>query len=142
MRYLLSLTIMLFSTIGYGQVESPSNSFLMTHSDNENWLTLVKGVELSEKLTTIQNRLLLKNENTDAGKVAPLFIINGILISDTSNQSNRKRLATFLAENKIDVITIIDILPDQLYVERPFTGMILIKLNDRKAKKNLKKLKF
>jgi hypothetical protein len=142
MRYLLSLIIILFTTTGYGQIKDPTNSFLMKPDDNENWLTYVKGVEMSQKLTVIQNRLLLKTNKTDSGKVAPMILVDGIIISDLFNQSNRERFTTFLTENKIDVIEVIDTLPDNLYIEKQFTGIIIIKMSNRKAKKQLKKLKL
>jgi hypothetical protein len=142
MRYLLSLIIILFTTTGYGQIKDPTSSFLMKPDDNENWLTYVKGVEMSQKLTVIQNRLLLKTNKTDSGKVAPMILVDGIIISDLFNQSNRERFTTFLTENKIDVIEVIDTLPDNLYIEKQFTGIIIIKMSNRKAKKQLKKLKL
>lgn len=128
--------------------QEPGNNLFMNKEQNHDWLTKVKSLGgKKEQWHAIQERFLMQtvespNQN-DRAKDCPVFMIDGVPyeISDLSDVS-RQQLRSLITADKIGSIAIIDTEPGQLKTNTPFTGMVLVTLNDRKTKSRLRKLKL
>ena len=88
-----------------------------------------------------KNRTIKTDETSSL--YTPLLIINGLLISitESTNEDTKNKLLTLLTEDKIGEIKVIEKQPENLYIEKQFTGFILISVNDKKTSRTLKKIK-
>lgn len=121
---------------------------LMSHGDNIQWLAKVKALpDKSAKWQAVSERLLTQaNTSVDSSQASycPVFIIDGIPydVANSLTDTNRRQLKQLITADKIGSIAIVDKDHGDQYLEKPFSGIILITLNDRKTRNKLKKLKL
>jgi hypothetical protein len=135
-----------FPVLLFAQLPSLEASLSMSWEQNQQWLLTLKTQEkpLQWKMITaryFKNRTIRTDETPSL--YTPLLIINGLLMSitESTSEDTKNKLLTLLTEDKIDEIMIIEKQPEDLYIEKPFTGFILISVNDKKTSRTLKKIK-
>jgi hypothetical protein len=147
MKVLVQILICLFfPMLLLAQSPSSEAPLSMSWEENQQWLLTIKTQEkpLQWKMITdryFKNRTIKTDETSSL--YTPLLIINGLLISitESTNEDTKNKLLTLLTEDKIGEIKVIEKQPENLYIEKPFTGFILISVNDKKTSRTLKKIK-
>ena len=105
-----------------------------TVEENLMWLTTLKNADKNQQLTLIQNRFFgqpIRNENVEM----PVLIVDGVPIS--SNEKTRDFFRNRLTAEKVD-IKVLDKEPEGLYIEKRFTGLIVITITDKRTSKEFK----
>jgi hypothetical protein len=124
------------------------SQLLMSHEENMQWLADVKALaHKSGKWQAVSQRFLTKGitpRDSIRARYCPLLIIDGIPydVAGSLTDANREQLKQLLTVDKIGSIAIVDKEPDGIYVNKPFSGIILVTLNDRKTRNKLRKLKL
>jgi hypothetical protein len=119
---------------------------LMTRKNNQIWLTNTKSLASADRLTATKERFFHINHSgvvrTDSTSFAPLIIVNGVPLSfpDSFSEQSLVEITTLLNNKTVGDVTIIEKEPDGWLFHRPFTGVIIILLNDKKAIRKLSKL--
>jgi hypothetical protein len=127
------------ATLAQNAAETP---YKMPRQQNEAWMVRVKKADKIVQLELVKNRLFREHQTAnqaDDGDV-PLLIIDGIAMDKNIDKKKLDFLHANLTADKVD-IAIIEKEPKELYVNKRFTGMVLLKIVDRKIRKNFKKLK-
>jgi hypothetical protein len=143
-QIILTVLLSLFTAMLFGQTTLKDNRLLMTHHQNRSWLKAIMPLDKADQWNIISDRFFSSNQKqaakNDSMRFYPLLVIDGIplLITDSLSGGSRTKLASLLTINKISEIRILDREPDGLYVNRAFTGVILVTLNDKKTRKRLR----
>jgi hypothetical protein len=120
--------------------------FYMTLEENEDWLTRVKSKEKDEQVTAVHNRFFASHttENVSSGEHSPLIVVNGVFLSipATLKERRRQKLAKHLRAENIDEITILNKRPGDWGLEKPFSGVILIAVNDERTFRKIFRLRL
>ena len=142
MKNILGLVILLtLSTNGFGQIDDDM-SYGMTSDQNKEWLAKLSNADKDLQLRLVKGRLF---ENRQALNPAdrldvPLLIIDGIPIEDNIDKKQKEFLETQLTAETID-IKVVDKEPEGLYINRGFTGIVLIVIKDKRTSKKFRRLK-
>ncbi|MCX2574645.1 hypothetical protein [Pedobacter sandarakinus] len=141
MKSLASVILLLFiATFSFGQ-DFPNISYGLTAEENELWLKRVIPSEKGTQLTLIQNRFFKRKDFTKSANTAiPVVIANGIVVNEIVNTELKNLLATQLTTDKVQ-ITIVEKEPEGLYVNKAWTGIIVLSISDKKINKLLKRYK-
>lgn len=137
---ILALISIFLTTTGFTQDEN--NSYGMTPEQNVVWLTTLKHADKEEQLLSIQNRFfrqqtpLRKKENEDV----PVLVINGIPVSEEMDDRIQAVLGFKLTADKVE-IEVLPKEPEGLYVNKRWTGLILMTITDKKTRKQMYKQK-
>jgi hypothetical protein len=146
----------------YGQ--KLTDNIIITNKDqNDNWLTNLEKQETSRQKEIIADRLLadtltylkgtgdriILKPQIDSAKAdvncRPQIIWNGIplYVKNSTSTGTVKEMASMLRQAKINKIEIIrDERATALYGSRGLCGLLLISSNDKKLKRQIKKLKL
>jgi hypothetical protein len=142
------LVSILFSQPLLGQ-QLPTEQLFMSDTTNQKWLTELKAQQIPLQWKMVSDRYfanvdLLSNKGDNSKLTAPVLIIDGIAINitDKTNAETKTKLRSLLAEEKIASVQVIDKELDGLYINKAFTGIILVRTNDKKNSKTLLKIKF
>lgn len=120
----------------------------MSDTSNQKWLTELKGQEASLQWKMISDRyfgnVVASSKGGNSKQIAPVLIIDGIAIDigDKTNAETKTKLRSLLTEDKIASVQVIDKEPDGVYINKAFTGIVLVRTNDKKISKTLSKIKF
>lgn len=128
---LATLTLLVF---GQGTSDSLSN---MTFKEASEWLTKLKDTDKNQQLTLIQNSFFRQSIKAD-NQYIPLITIDGILIDINDNKTRDFVLNNLTADN-VD-IKVLDKEPEWLYINKRFTGLILITITDKRTSKKFRRL--
>ncbi|TCC90216.1 hypothetical protein EZ428_13120 [Pedobacter frigiditerrae] len=141
MKTLTSIIIFLFvTTTSFGQ-DISGTPYGLTAEDNEIWLKKVLLSDKETKLTLIQHRFFRQKEFKKlANDAIPILIANGIVVNEVANIELRNLLVNQLTPDNVQV-TILDKEPEGLYVNKAWTGIIILNIKDRKINKLLKRQK-
>jgi hypothetical protein len=71
---------------------------------------------------------------------APLLIIDGIILNLKSDTNKLNEISRLLTNEKNKELGILDKEPEGLYVNKAFSGIILVTLTDKKTSKKFRKL--
>ncbi|TLX72842.1 hypothetical protein E9993_17020 [Labilibacter sediminis] len=116
----------------------------MAHEENKLWLKKVKEAEKNIQWEFISSRFFTPNEvevNLEKNLIAaPLLIIDGIPMNMEVKRDKLKKIANLLSIDKVEEIKIIAEEPEELYINKAFTGIILVVLNDKKISKKYKRI--
>lgn len=141
MRTLTSIIIFVFATItSFGQ-DISDITYGMTAKENELWVKKVMSSEKEKQLILIQNRFFRHKEiKKSVDDVVPIIIANGIFVNEIANIELRNLFVNQLTPDKVQ-ITILDKEPEGLYVNKAWTGIVILSINDKKISKLLRKNK-
>jgi hypothetical protein len=149
MKSLFQIIFFCFLTsISFGQTSELSSLLYMTDEQNRAWLTTLKLQDKESKWLMISDRYFRQSnsmKSIDRGNDnVPVLIINGVslLITDSLSADSSNQLLTLLTKDKIENIKVLDKEPEGLYVNKGFTGVILVNLNDKKTNKRLQRIKI
>ncbi|MBL7855899.1 MAG: hypothetical protein JNL17_15980 [Cyclobacteriaceae bacterium] len=111
----------------------------MTTEQNKAWLKELKMVDKEQQLSLIQNRFFRQKtfEKSDNDDI-PVLVVDGIPISEQMDSNLRDFLAYQLSAEKIQ-IEVLDKEPEQLHVNKRWTGLILLNITDKKTRKKMYK---
>ena len=111
---------------------------------NKTWLKNLKSLDKTNQWKMIRDKYFIATNDRNVTQDDPLLIIDGIPlpITDSLTEKSRAKLTSLLTEDKIGDIKIIDQEPEGVYINKAFTGLILITLNDKKTSKKVRKLKL
>ena len=142
MKDLVRLFILLtLSTSGFCQATMDA-SYGMTNEQNKDWLIKVSSADKDLQLKLVKGRLIENRQKLNlANNVAvPVLIIDGIPIEDSISEKQEAFFNTKLTAENVD-IKIIEKEPEGLYINKGFTGMVLIIIVDKKTSKKFRRLK-
>jgi len=131
--------LLTLSTCAFAQTDF---SYGMTSEENLDWLTRVKTSDKETQFNLVKNRLLEKRQTLDPKDKlnVPVLIIDGIPIVDNIEKRQREFLVTQLTADAV-VIQVIEKEPEGLYINKAFTGIVLLTISDNKTSKQFKKLR-
>jgi hypothetical protein len=131
--------LMTLSTSAFGQADI---SYGMSSGENLDWLARLKTSDKESKLNLVKNRLVKNRQTLDPGDKldVPFLIIDGIPITDSIDNKQREFLINQLTAETVD-IQVMDKEPEGIYINKAFTGIVLLTITDKKASKKFKKLK-
>lgn len=135
------IIIFLYATNPMFAQELKNHSYRMATDENITWLKKASISNKGKQLTLIQNRFFRKQEfkksETDD---APIVLANGIVINELTNIKLKNLLVNRLTPEKVQ-ITILEKAPEGLYINKRWTGMIVLTISDKEIKKLLKSYK-
>lgn len=140
MKYLVLFLFSVTLTLNSFCQTSVDTLYLMTSEQNKEWLEKVKNANKELQFRLVKERLFeSRTISSQEGNLdAPMMIIDGVPI--VNNNAQKEFLSTeFTAE--IVEIKVLDKDPENLYIEKRFTGIILITIKDKKLSKKFKRLK-
>jgi hypothetical protein len=131
--------LLTLSAYAFGQMEV---SYGMTSGENLDWLGRLKTSDKESKLNLVKNRLVQKRQTLDPNEKldVPMLVIDGVFIEDSLDKREKEFLINELTADMVD-IQVLEKEPEGLYIEKAFTGIVLLTITDKKASKKFKKLK-
>lgn len=132
--FIIAFTILATSTFGQSKADS---LYGMTTEQNKVWLTELKMADKENQLTLIQNRFFRQHtfEKSDNDDI-PVLVVDGIPISEQMDTKLKDFLAYKLTADKVQ-IEVLDKEPEQLYVNKRWTGLILLNITDKKTRRKM-----
>lgn len=132
--FIIAFTILATSTFGQSKADS---LYGMTTEQNKAWLTELKMADKENQLTLIQNRFFRQHtfEKSDNDDI-PVLVVDGIPISEQMDTKLKDFLAYKLTADKVQ-IEVLDKEPEQLYVNKRWTGLILLNITDKKTRRKM-----
>ena len=139
-RFLRLLILQTLSITAFSQTNADT-SYGMTGEQNKDWLVRVRDADKDLRLILVKGRLFENRQTLNpADKLdVPVLIIDGIPIEDNIDKGQREFLNTQLTTDNVD-IQIVEKEPDGLYINKAFTGIVLLTITNKKTSKKLKKL--
>ena len=131
------MMIFIFKTAAvFGQGLS-SSPYGMPADQNSLWLKKVINSAKDQQLTLIQDRFFRqkeykKTENDDV----PIIVMNGLVVNELSNQKLKNFLSYQLTADKVGMV-IMEKEPEQLYVNKRWTGIVILTIDDKKTIRKL-----
>ena len=124
------------TAIVFGQ-DLSSSPYGMTAEQNSAWLNKIINSAKDQQLTLIQERFFRqkeykKTENDDI----PLILMNGIVVNELMNQKLKSFLAHQLTADKVGIV-IMEKEPEQLYVNKRWTGLVILTVEDKRTIRKL-----
>lgn len=140
-RFLTILAFLTISIFSFGQVPT-DHTYKMTSQDNFDWLKKVKALDNKSQFESVRQRLLInrKATTTDQNLDSPIFIIDGILITDTIDLKTYNFLINRLTFENTDIV-ILEQQTEEFIWCKPFTGVIAMTITDNKMRKEFIKIK-
>lgn len=113
----------------------------MTNEQNKDWLIKVSHADKDLQFRLIKGRLIENRQplNLTGNVAVPVLIIDGIPMEDSISEKQKAFLNTLTVEN-VD-IKIVEKEPEGLYINKAFTGMVLIIIANKKTSKKFRRLK-
>lgn len=128
------------TTILFGQ-DLTNSQYGMTVEENEIWLKKAVLLDRETQLTSIQNRffrrIAFKKLANDA---IPVIVANRVMVNEVSNIELKNLLSNQLTTDNVQV-TILEKEPEGLYVNKAWTGIVILNIKDKKISKLLKSYK-
>jgi hypothetical protein len=140
MKGLVRLFFLLtLSTCAFGQT---GLSYGMATDENWDWLTRLKTSDKESQWNLVKNRLVEKRQTLDPKDKldVPVLIVDGIPIADNIDKRQREFLVTQLTAEMVD-IQVMEKEPEGLYINKAFTGIVLLTITDKKTSRKFKKLR-
>ena len=131
--------LLTLSTSAYGQTAEVS--YGMNSNENLEWLATAKHADIGSTVKLVKERLIEKRarlHQTERSDV-PLLIIDGIPFADDIDERQKAFLITHVTARAVD-IQIITKEPEGLYINKAFTGIVLIVFKDKKLSRKFQKL--
>ena len=141
-KILYFLILLTLSATGFSQVND-DRSYGMTSERNMDWLRKVSNANKDLQVRLVKGRLFENRQSLDPVDRldAPSLIIDGILIDDNIDKKQRDFFETHLTAETIN-IRVVDKEPEGLYINKEFTGIVLIEIKDKKTSRQFRKLKY
>jgi hypothetical protein len=118
----------------------------MTEEKNQEWLKTLKSQGKSEQLSMVKERFFVprpaENDLSERVLLIPVLVVNGIAITDKLSDNSREQLFHLLTEKSVKEIAVLDEQPEELYIDRRWSGIIAVVLRDKKASRKLQKIKI
>ncbi|WP_143524982.1 hypothetical protein [Labilibacter marinus] len=141
--FLIYITIFILSTFKSSAQEN-DRSLYMSHSQNNLWLNKVKNSNKKTQWNYIYKRFLDSSNleiDLDSDKIAtPVILIAGRVFETELGYASRKKISQLITYEKLESILIMDKVPENLHINKPFTGIILISLNDKRVSRKFEKI--
>jgi len=117
-------------------------SYGMTSDQNKEWLTKLSNADKDLQLRLVKGRLFENRRvlSPADGLDVPLLIIDGIPIDDNIDKKQKEFLVKQLTAETID-IKVVDEEPEGLYIDKGFTGIVVIVIKDKRTSKKFSRLK-
>jgi hypothetical protein len=114
----------------------------MTSEQNKDWLVRVRNADKDLQLILVKGRLFGNRQTSNPiNKLdVPMLIIDGVPIEDNIDERQKEFLNTQLIKDNVD-IQIIEKEPEGVYINKGFTGIVLIVITDKRVSKKFKRLK-
>ncbi len=146
MKILAIFTLLCMTSISWAQSASKENNQFLTYHQNENWLMTTKLLDKSAQWNAIKQRFFCKenqNVSVDSIQYSPLIVINGIPfnISKERTETKTRDILNLVNESSIRELLILDKLTEEWSFCKPFSGVIILRL-DKNTQKKLSKLKL
>jgi hypothetical protein len=146
MRILTISILFCITTSSSGQLVQTEDNRFLTYEQNKNWLTTTRSLDKSERWTAIKMRFFSEenqNISVDSIQYSPLIVINGVPLNipNKLTDNGNNEILNLLNEGSIDEIIVLDKLTEEWIFCKPFSGVILLKV-DKKTDKKLLKLKL
>jgi hypothetical protein len=142
MKRLVRLLILLtLSKSAFSQV-NVDTSYGLTIEQNKDWLTRVSSADKDLQLRLVKGRLFENRQKlnpTDKLDV-PLLIIDGIPIEDIISDRQKEFLKNQLTTETVE-IKVVEKELEGLYINKGFTGIVLIVITDKKTSRKFSRLK-
>jgi hypothetical protein len=123
-----------------------ATSLKMTEEKNQEWLKTLKSQGKSEQLSMVKERFFVprpaENDLSERVLLIPVLVVNGIAITDKLSDNSREQLFHLLTEKSVKEIAVLDEQPEELYIDRRWSGIIAVVLRDKKASRKLQKIKI
>lgn len=142
MKSLVYIIFFLFvATVSFGQ-DLSSDSYGMTAKENEIWLKKLMSSEKEMQLTLIQNRFFRQKEFKHiASDIIPIVIVNGYIVKEILDAELKNLLGYQLTQDKVK-LTILEKEPEGVYVNKAWTPIIILNINDKRINRLLKRYKL
>ncbi|MCP2045914.1 hypothetical protein [Pontibacter sp. HSC-36F09] len=118
----------------------------MPEEENKEWLTALKSRGKVEQLSMVKKRFFLpqpaRDDLSEINFAVPILVIDGIAVTDKLSDSSREQLFHLLTEETVKEIAVLDEQPEELYINRRWTGIIVVVLSDKKVSRKLQKIKI
>lgn len=145
MRILIILTLLFVTIFTHAQSVGRENNRFLTYEQNINWLSATEPLNKSERWDAIKLRFLtVENQNVagDSIQYSPLIVINGIPFFSSGQLTEKEinQVNGILNNDSIIEIFILDKAKGEWIFCKPFSGVIILRVNKKTGKK-LSKLK-
>ena len=115
----------------------------LTCNQNANWLKISKSLERSEQWIAIKQRFFYEencNVPVDSVQYSPLIVINGVPFNIPSKltREGSREILKLLNEDSIEQIVTIDELSKEWTLCKPFSGVLILTIDSRIAKRLFK----
>lgn len=126
------------------QPHTAPDSLFMTPAQNNRWLVALKKQGVADQWAQIRSRYFLSPHQASsptilAGSV-PVLVVDGIVVEVTdAGDPIWDVLARQLTPAKVKAITVLEREPVGLYVNKPFTGVIIVSVADKQLRKVLRR---
>lgn len=120
----------------------------MTWRENQIWLTTSKSLIKTNQLDAIKERFFYcdrsRIKENDSAQYSPMIVVNGVpfLVPDSIDVKSKEKVISLLIDKNISEINIIDRQPDEWTFHRPFAGVIIIKVNDKRTFNKIMKMRL
>lgn len=142
-----SLIFIIFFLTAYDNIYSQNDvessyGLGMPPEENQTWMSNLKHSEKEQQLASIQKRFfkptrpIVNKKNDDV----PVLVVDGVPISPDMNNPLRRFLAFQLNADDTE-IAVLDKEPEGLYVNKRWTGLILLSITNKKTRKRMFKQK-
>lgn len=137
-QFLILLTL---STSGLSQTKTDA-TYGMTSEQNKEWLSKVSNADKDLQIRLVKSRLIENRQtlNQTVRLDVPVLIVDGIPIEENINDRQREFLKSQMTVDKVD-IKVVEKEPEGLYVNKAFTGIVLIVITDKKTSKKFRRLR-
>jgi hypothetical protein len=119
-------------------------SLKITEEENQEWLAILKSQEKNEQLSMVKERFFMpqpaKYDLSERVLVVPGLVIDGIAITDNLSDTKREQLFQLLTEETVKEIAVLVEQPEELYIEKKWTGYIVMVLSNKKVSRKLQKI--
>lgn len=121
-----------------------ADSLFRTPAQNRHWLATLKQQALASQWAQIQTRYFEAQEaSLPIGPVTalPMLVVDGLVVEQTSTDKRIWDLvATQLTAARVKTIDVMEHEPSGVYVNKAFTGWIVVTVADRTLRKTLQRI--
>ena len=134
--------LILISSIASGQNDTAEDKAIGTADQNEEWLTKLAEADRVSQLKMIRTRFFLKSdEGQKRDNYLPVIIINGLPFSLTKMSKNKREfLLNHLTVDHIGILMVVAQDPEELLLNKKFTGLIALTFLEKSTEKRWRKL--
>ncbi len=140
-RFFQLLILLTMSTNGLSQTQANS-TYGMTSEQNRDWLANLGSAGKDLQLSLVKSRLIenIQTLNQADRLEVPVLVIDGIPIEVNISDGQKEFLKSQLTVDKVEIIVVAKE-PEGLYVNKAFTGVVLVTITDKKTSRKFRRLR-